>query len=487
MIKQEKKTGIPKSNKIFTNRTLNLARIQMIGFDMDHTLAPYHRKNFESLAFRETLKKFIDAGYPEELSTLEFKDNFVIRGLLVDKHKGNILKVDTHKYVKDAYHGHRQLSKMERHKLYNSKKFDVQSFLSIDTFFALSEVQLFVEIIDFMEKNPGKISQSFIEVYNDLRKFIDISHRDGSIKNKVMADPEKYIVKDKQLATALKRLINGGKSLFLLTNSRFEYTNVIMNYILGDQSPEYSQWQDFWKYIIVGAGKPGFFIGSQPFFEVVPESGLLKINEDEIKTGKIYHGGNAYLFEQLTGYRGDEILYVGDHIYGDIIRSKGVLNWRTMLIVEELEDEIPAWDKTKSELTAIKEKLVEREDLDEDIQKSRSLISANIYQVKKAQEANDEKKLALLKKNNENLLLKHEEKSNEIINLENTISQMIKDRAKQFHLLWGELMKVGLEKSRFANQVNNYACIYSSRVSNLRFYSPFKKFISPYEDLPHEY
>ncbi len=34
------------------------------------------------------------------------------------------------------------------------------------------------------------------------------------------------------------------------------------------------------------------------------------------------------------------MLYVGDHIYGDILRSKKTLGWRTMLVVPELESEL---------------------------------------------------------------------------------------------------------------------------------------------------
>lgn len=37
---------------------------------------------------------------------------------------------------------------------------------------------------------------------------------------------------------------------------------------------------------------------------------------------------------------GTDILYIGDHIYGDILRSKKALGWRTMLIVPELEKEL---------------------------------------------------------------------------------------------------------------------------------------------------
>ncbi len=35
-----------------------------------------------------------------------------------------------------------------------------------------------------------------------------------------------------------------------------------------------------------------------------------------------------------------QVLYVGDHIYGDILRSKKTLGWRTMLVVPELATEL---------------------------------------------------------------------------------------------------------------------------------------------------
>lgn len=37
---------------------------------------------------------------------------------------------------------------------------------------------------------------------------------------------------------------------------------------------------------------------------------------------------------------GDEVLYVGDHIYGDIVKSKKDIGWRTMLVVPELALEL---------------------------------------------------------------------------------------------------------------------------------------------------
>src|SRR6478735_497511 len=190
---------LKKHQKIYVNRSLNMATLTSIGFDMDHTLVLYNRENFENLAFHETVKKFVANGYPEELLKLKFDPNFVIRGLLVDRDRGNLLKVDSHKYVKVAFHGHRKLDKQERYELYNAKSFKADDYLTVDTFFALSEVQLFTEIVDYMRRHPGQIQKSYRQVYADLREWIDLSHQDGSIKSRVLAEPEKYIERDKNM------------------------------------------------------------------------------------------------------------------------------------------------------------------------------------------------------------------------------------------------------------------------------------------------
>jgi 5'-nucleotidase len=438
------KDKIQPSQKIYVNRSLNLETISMIGFDMDHTLASYHRTTFETLAFRLTVEKFISAGYPKELRKIKFDPNFVIRGLLIDKERGNILKVDTHKYVKIAYHGHKKLSKEERHSFYNKQSYKAEYFGSVDTFFSLSEFHLFVEIVDFMRINPGKIKKTYREIYDDLREFIDLSHKDGTIKSQVIKNPGSYIKKDPYLASSLIRLKKSGKKLFLLTNSLYEYTHHVMGYLLDGENKEFPHWKDYFDIIIVGAGKPGFFTDSQPFLEVVEESNLLKISDGFLRKNKVYHGGNAALLQKLTHHLGDEILYVGDHIYGDIIRSKDTLNWRTLLVIEELEEEIPKVFSYKKDLEEIFAKISSKEALDDEIQ------------------------------------------TEELDKIQDEISTLIEKRSEKFHPLWGELMKVGLERSRFASQVASYACLYTSKVSNLRFCGPQKRFISYNENLPHE-
>ncbi|MCB1163348.1 hypothetical protein KDL67_11735, partial [bacterium] len=57
---------------------------------------------------------------------------------------------------------------------------------------------------------------------------------------------------------------------------------------------------------------------------------------------------------------------------------------------------------------------------------------------------------------------------------------------QRFNPFWGPLCKVDSELSRFGDQMGDFACVYTARVSNLLFYPPDKYFLSPEEFLPHE-
>jgi hypothetical protein len=51
---------------------------------------------------------------------------------------------------------------------------------------------------------------------------------------------------------------------------------------------------------------------------------------------------------------------------------------------------------------------------------------------------------------------------------------------------WGLVFKEGNENSRFGEQVEDYADLYTSRVSNFLYYSPMQVFRSPRAAMPHE-
>jgi uncharacterized protein (DUF1684 family) len=47
-------------------------------------------------------------------------------------------------------------------------------------------------------------------------------------------------------------------------------------------------------------------------------------------------------------------------------------------------------------------------------------------------------------------------------------------------------MKTGYQNSRFSHQVERFACLYTSHVTNLCYYSPDKSYRTTEDFMPHE-
>src|SRR5690606_9147882 len=102
-------SDIPQKSRVYCNRNLRMDQIEMVGFDMDYTLAIYNQPEIDRLSIEATVQKLVARGYPDFLLTMDYRTDFPVRGLLVDKKTGNVLKMDRYKYVKKAYHGMRPL------------------------------------------------------------------------------------------------------------------------------------------------------------------------------------------------------------------------------------------------------------------------------------------------------------------------------------------------------------------------------------------
>jgi len=107
------------SNNIFCNIELNMEQIKAIGFDMDFTLAQYTIE-FDLLAYNGAINKLIHYhNYPTILSKdLHYQRDISRRGCMIDKKRGNILKLDQHRYVRAVEHGLTPLSREERKSIY---------------------------------------------------------------------------------------------------------------------------------------------------------------------------------------------------------------------------------------------------------------------------------------------------------------------------------------------------------------------------------
>src|SRR3970282_1999234 len=77
---------VARKNRVFCNRNLRMDSIEMIGFDMDYTLALYHQDRLERLSIELPLGKLIEKhGYPESLRDIHYDPRWAIRGVMVDR------------------------------------------------------------------------------------------------------------------------------------------------------------------------------------------------------------------------------------------------------------------------------------------------------------------------------------------------------------------------------------------------------------------
>ena len=57
----------------------------------------------------------------------------------------------------------------------------------------------------------------------------------------------------------------------------------------------------------------------------------------------VVRAGSCDVFSALIGAKGRDVLYCGDHIFGDILKSKKIRGWRTFLVVPEMTHELYVW------------------------------------------------------------------------------------------------------------------------------------------------
>lgn len=171
-------------------------------------------------------------------------------------------------------------------------------------------------------------------------------HDKGSLKKQVVADISKYIKQLPDLPRLLDIMREHGKKIFLLTNSEYSYSNSVMEYLFAVPTAHGRSWQSYFDFIVVDACKPLFFSEGTFLRQLDIETGTVRIgleSDPTVKASNIYSGGNCDLFTKLINAKGRDVLYCGDHVYGDILKSKKTRGWRTFLLVPELDKELHVW------------------------------------------------------------------------------------------------------------------------------------------------
>ncbi|XP_063906205.1 cytosolic purine 5'-nucleotidase isoform X2 [Zophobas morio] len=456
------------SHRIFVNRSLHLENIKFYGFDMDYTLAEYKSPEYEILGFDLVKERMVSIGYPNEILEFEYDPTFAVRGLWFDALYGNLLKVDAYGNILVCVHGFEFVKHSQVYELYPNKflPLDESRVYVLNTLFNLPETYLLACLVDFFTNSPqytktqtgvkfGDLFMSFKSIFQDVRNAVDWVHLQGDLKKKTIENLEKYVKKDERLPMFLARLRESGAKTFLLTNSDYNFTDKIMTYLFDfPHGPKpgdvHRDWKTYFDTIVVDSRKPLFFGEGTILRQVDTATGALRVG---VHTGpflkeQVYSGGSCDVFTKLIGAKGKDVLYVGDHIFGDILKSKKIRGWRTFLIVPELVRELHVWtDKCQffDELQMLDIKLGE------------------MYK---------------------NLDSSTKEKP-DISKLRAAIRDVTHKMDMSYGMM-GSLFRSGSRQTFFSSQVVRYADLYAATHLNLLYYPFSYMFRAPAMLLPHE-
>ncbi|KRZ56964.1 Cytosolic purine 5'-nucleotidase, partial [Trichinella nativa] len=442
--------------RVFVNRSLELEKIKFFGFDMDYTLAVYKSPEYEILGFRLVIERLISIGYSPELLQLKYDNTFPIRGLWFDNLYGNLLKVDAFGNILVGVHGFEQAIES----LYPNKFIQLSEdrVYVLNTLFNVPETYLIACLVNYMDNCPGSSREpsgvklgdmymSYKSMYQDVRAAVDWVHYHGDMKRITLNNLEKYVHKDPRLPMLLTRMRDNGAKTFLLTNSGYFYTDKVMTYLLDSET---KSWRSYFDFIVVDANKPLWFAEGTVFRQVDQGTGTLRIGSHlgPLRPNQIYAGGSSEVFSKLVGARGREVLYLGDHIFGDVLRSKKGRGWRTFLVVPELVQELHVWTERRGLFTRLQNL---------DIQ-----LGAAFKNMDSSSEIRPD-----------------------IREIRESMRSVTHEMDMAYGML-GSLFRSGSRQTFFASQVERYADLYAHSCCNLLYYPFFYFFRAPSMLMPHE-
>eukprot|EP00879_Flechtneria_rotunda_P021250 GHRR01022387.1.p1 GENE.GHRR01022387.1~~GHRR01022387.1.p1 ORF type:complete len:407 (+),score=114.76 GHRR01022387.1:166-1386(+) len=234
---------------VYCSRTLNLRSIKAIGYDMDYTLIHYDVNAWEGLAYSYGLETLRQQGVP--VDGLKFDPDLVIRGLIMDKEYGNLIKVDRFGLVKRAMHGTRMMGWQEIRQFYGREVVNLRNegrWVFLNTLFSVSEGVMYMQLVDrldqgaFSSNAPGQLT--YQGLYRFVSKALYRTHVEGKLKREIIQAPEKYVEVDPEMAQTLLDQKEAGKMLLLITNSDYEYSATMMSYAYDRFLPAGVTWRD---------------------------------------------------------------------------------------------------------------------------------------------------------------------------------------------------------------------------------------------------
>jgi len=446
---------------IFANKHLNLGSVRCFGFDMDYTLCEYLSPAFDALAF-DLAKQFLVSRLQYDAAVLSFQYDarFPVRGVWFDKQHGNLLKVDQFGKILTCLHGFRKLNSSQVRKIYPQKiqRKDDSKIFVMNTLFNLAETNLIACLIHWMDRRKDMEATAlgwapigsdapeitFLSLFQDLRRAIDYIHVESmELKKRTVADLPRYVKRTDRLPLMLRKIREADRKLFLLTNSDWWYTNLIMDYLLRPWTGENESWLTWFDLTVVDGCKPRFFTPGAPSLSRVDrQTGQLTPCDrvpSQLDCMDVLSGGDHHTITTILGVEEPEVLYCGDHLYGDVIKCRKHCEWRTLLIVPELDHEMRL--------------NLEQENMLSQLHNLEQLLAGS--------------------------------SSDQFDDLRQQVTKCL-DKIESGFGCSGSMFRVGSKLTYFGSQLLIWADAYTGSVTNLGDYNMSQRFLPPAARLPHE-
>ena len=350
------------------NYSLDASRYDSIGFDLDNTLALYRQSPLFLMSYN-AMSKFLveEKGYSSKhlYRSVKREDfDFLQRGLFLDFHKGNILKVGGSGVILESSHGTKKMSQENVEWEYGKERslplfkehrqdltYMVRSPFSdgmkvVLDFFAFPALLCFARLIDTLDEQIfNKKANKSYNVGPDILEGCErmyarerFSDKSSEFFENLKVAPYKYYQKcDNRLVEWLRKL-KRDKFVYLITGSNIDFANYTANYCLGQN------WRELFDFIVCFAGKPGFYQKGKDFRKIEGFKELEKTDDlQELGSSSVWSQGSwdkmKTLIATKMGVQETNSLYVGDNLIQDVYSPNKFANLDTVAMIEELEAE----------------------------------------------------------------------------------------------------------------------------------------------------
>jgi HAD superfamily 5'-nucleotidase-like hydrolase len=336
-------------SRVFANNYLNMGDVKVVGFDLDYTLVPY-TVELQTLIYNLARDILTSAyAFPSEFKSCTFDPQFAIRGLSVDARFGVLIKLNHlqrvgHRY---AYKGKRPITSQEMEEYYGSSRHlpynELIQLRALNDMFSLAEACLIADAMEIFEHRKKQMSELYspTALIDDIQAAVREVHVSGMMHNAVIADLDRFVNSNDQLPELLHLYKVGGKKLFLCTNSGYHYTDKTLSYAIGHKM----DWKELFDVVICSAQKPDWFKTKKPFrMWNIADNRPSITPVGQLSKGQVYVGGSCAALERATGWKGRDVLFIGDNLRADLVDARRWHGWKTACIINELDREIDVQD-----------------------------------------------------------------------------------------------------------------------------------------------